>query len=68
MICGEASLLHLFNVSEIEQLCVTLQLQSGGGKRVNHQDDKVMLRKHFDSDASLQWCKQQPFTSILLVI
>lgn len=68
MLCGEASLLYLFIVSEMEQLCVTVQLQSAGGKRVKHQDDKVMLGEHFDSDASLQWCKQHPFTIILLVI
>lgn len=54
MLCGEASLLHLFSVSEMEQLCVTLRLQSAGGKKMKHQDDKVMLGEHFGSDASLQ--------------
>lgn len=68
MLCGEASLLHFFSVSEMEQLCVTLRLQSAGGKKMKHQDDKVMLGGHFGSDASLQWCKQHPFASILLVI
>lgn len=54
MLCGEARLLHLFSVSEMKQLCVTLQLQSAGGKTVKHQDDEVMLGEHFESDASLQ--------------
>lgn len=68
MLCGEANFLHVFSVLEMERLCLALQLWSAGGKRVKHQDDKVMLGEHSDSDASLQWWKQQPFTSILLVI
>lgn len=68
MLCGEANLLHLFSVSEMERFSVTLQLQSAGGWRVKHQDDNIMLGERFDSDASLQWCKQHPFTGILLLI